>query len=107
MSSYFFLQIFIVLSSFSFSGISIFRISAIHFAVQAVFCLIIQAALFLVPHVDPLTRWAILLFCALPASYLAPSLGRSQEDFTVASGVCSILTVVSIAVFCCIAAIVA
>ena len=85
----------------------IFKISAIHFAVFAAFCLLIQAALFLVPNVDALTRWAILLYCTLPSSYLAPGLGRSRDDYTVASGVCSILTVVSLLIFCVIAAMVA
>ncbi len=85
----------------------IVKISLIHFLLFAVGGVLIQLALCLIPNVDMLTRWALLLYCTLPASYLAPSLGRSQEDFTVASGVCSILTVVSIAVFCCIAAIVA
>lgn len=89
------------------SRTAIFRISAIHFAVQAVFCVIIQAALFLVPDVDVLTRWAILMYCTLPGSYVAPSLGRSEEDFTVASGVCSLLTVTSLIAFCCMAAVVA
>lgn len=85
----------------------IFQISAIHFAMQLVFCGIIQAALLLVPNVDAATRWAILMYCTLPASYLSPGLGRSSEDYTVASGVCSILTVVSLIVFCGIAAAVA
>ena len=85
----------------------IVKISVIHFLLFAVGGILIQLALCLIPNVDMLTRWALLLYCTLPASYLAPSLGRSQEDFTVASGVCSILTVVSIVVFCCIAAIVA
>ena len=61
----------------------------------------------LIPGVDALTRWAMLLYCTLPASYLAPTLGRSEEDYTMASGVCSILTVVSLAVFCVMAAVVA
>ena len=85
----------------------IFRISAIHFAVQAVFCLIIQGILFLLPNVNVLTRWAILMYCTLPGSYLAPSLGREEKDFTMASGVCSVLTVVSLIAFCCMAAVVA
>lgn len=86
---------------------TIFKISLIHFAMFAVFCVIIQAGLFLIPDVDALTRWVLLMYCTLPASYLAPSLGRSQEDFTVASGVCSVLTVVSLIIFCGIAAAVA
>ena len=55
---------------------------------------------------DALTRWAILLYTTLPASYLAPSLGRKQEDYTMASGVCSVLTIPALIVFCIIAVIV-
>lgn len=84
----------------------IFKLSAIHFAVQAVFCVIIQLLLCLLPSVDVLTRWAILMYCSLPASYVAPSLGRTQEDYTMASGVCSVLTVTSLIVFCVMAAMV-
>lgn len=82
---------------------AIFRISGIHFAMFAVFGLLIQAGLFLLPNVEPITRWAVLLYTALPASYLAPGLGRNEEDHTIASGVCSVLTVVSLIVFCIIA----
>ena len=56
---------------------------------------------------DSLTRLAIFLYCMLPGSYLAPSLGRTQRDSQMASGVCSVLTVVSLAIFCVIAAFVA
>lgn len=86
---------------------AIFKIAGIHFLMFAIFCLIIQLGLFLVPDVDAMTRWALLLYCTLPASYLAPGLGRNQEDYTVASGVCSVLTVVSLLAFCFIAAAVA
>lgn len=86
---------------------AIFRISGLHLVIFSVFCLVMQAALYLVPNVDALTRWALLLYCFMPASYLAPGLGRTEEDATVASGVCSLLTVVCIAVFCVMAAIVA
>ena len=85
----------------------IFRISLIHFAYFAVACLLIQGLLFLIPDVDALTRWAILLYCTLPASYLAPTLGKTEKDFTMASGVCSVLTVVSLLVFCVMTAMVA
>lgn len=84
----------------------IIRLSVIHFLMYAVFCAIIQLALFLVPGADGLTRWVILLYCFLPSSYLAPGLGRSEEDHTVASGVCSVLTVTSLIVFCIMAALV-
>lgn len=85
----------------------IFRISAIHFSFFAAVCVIIQAALFLVSSVDASTRWAILLYCMLPASFLSPSLGRTEEDATVSSGVCSILTVACLIVFCLMTIIVA
>ena len=85
----------------------IFRISAIHLVIQTVFCLIIQGALMFTSNVDPLTRWALFMYCTLPASYLAPSLGRSEEDKIMASGVCSVLTVLSLALFCIIAAVTA
>lgn len=89
------------------SRAAIVKLSVIHFAMFAVFGLIIQGVMLLLPGVDGLTRWATLLYCTLPASYLAPGLGRSEEDFTVASGVCSVLTVACLLVFCVIAAVVA
>ena len=84
---------------------TIFKLSALHLAWTVGFGILIQLALFLIPNVDTMTRWSILMFSTLPASYLAPTLGRSEEDFTVASGVCSILTVFSLAVFCVMAVI--
>lgn len=81
----------------------ILKISAIHFCLFAISGLIIQAGLFLLPGIEPITRWSVLMYTTLPASYLAPNLGRTDEDRTVASGVCSILTVVSLLIFCCIA----
>lgn len=83
---------------------TIFKVSAIHLAYYVVVALLVQGILFLLPNVDPMTRWALLLFCALPASYLAPTMGKDQKDFTMASGVCSLLTVVTLVVFCIIAA---
>ena len=83
---------------------AIFRISAGHFLYFALWGLAIQGILFLIPNVDSLTRWATLMYCTLPASYLAPTLGRSQEDYTMASGVCSLLTIPALLVFCIIAA---
>lgn len=79
---------------------TIFRLTAIHFVVFALFCAIIQGVLFLVPSVEAETRWAVLLFCTLPSSFLTPSLGRNEEEYTIASGVCSISTLISLAVFC-------
>ena len=83
----------------------IFKLAAIHFGTFALICGIMQGVLLLLPSVDPMTRWAVLLFGILPPSYLSPSLGRSEEEYTVASGICSILTVVTLAIFCVITAV--
>lgn len=85
----------------------IFRIAGLHFALFAIFCLVIQGGLFLVGAVDEQTRWAVLMYCTLPSSYLTASLGRSEEEYTVASGVCSVLTAASLLIFCGIAVAVA
>ena len=85
----------------------IFEICVLHFVVFAVFCAIIQAILCFLPEVDVETRWAILLYCALPGSYLATGLARTKEESAVAANVCSILTVTCLIVFCIIAMIVA
>ena len=79
---------------------TIFQIAGIHFAVFAVFCAVMQGILLLMPNVEAQTRWAVLLYGILPPSYLSPSMGRSEEEYTVASGVCSILTVVTLVIFC-------
>ena len=104
------MMIFSVGYNFTMSGGNrkdILKISAIHFTAFVVIGLIVQLGLFLIPGVDALTRWSVLLFSTLPASYLAPSLGKTEADFQAASGVCSLLTVVSLSIFCIIAAIVA
>lgn len=103
-------MLFCVGYNFNLSGESrgeVFKITALHVAVFAVFGVIVQLALLLIPNVDALTRWAMLMYCTLPASYLAPSLGRRQEESVMASGVCSITTVLCLAVFCVMAAITA
>lgn len=85
----------------------ILKISAIHLGYFMLGCGLIQGLLLLLPEVDAMTRWAVLLFCALPASYLSPGLGRTEEEYTISSGVCSLLTVACLLVFCVMAAIVA
>ena len=82
---------------------AIFQISTVHFLLFAGAGILIQLGLFLVPNVGPATRWAVLMYTTLPPSYMAPSLGKTEEDFAVASGVCSLLTIVSLLVFCFIA----
>lgn len=84
----------------------VFEICGLHFVIYAVFCFIIQGVLYLVPSVDVQTRWAMLLYCALPGSYLAAGLGKTKEESTVAAGVCSILTIVCLFIFCVIAVLV-
>ena len=79
------------------------RVSAIALAFSAAICLVMQGVLLLVPGVDPITRWVVLLYCLLPASYLAPGLSRSEEESVLASGVCSAMTVVTLLGFCVIA----
>lgn len=75
-------------------------ICAVHLAFMAALCIITQLALSLLPGTDALTRWSAVLYCALPASYLAPSLGKTEEEITMASGVCSLLTVLCLIIFC-------
>ena len=83
---------------------TIFKISAIHFLWFAFAGAAIQGLLCLIPNVDPLTRWVLLLYTVLPTSYLSTSFGRTEEDKTMASGVCSVLTAVTLVIFCIMAA---
>lgn len=84
----------------------ILKISAIHFAYFAVCGLLIQLVLFLLPGAEAQTRWAILIYTTLPSSFLSLGLGRSDEEYEMAAGVCSLLTLVSLAIFCAVAVIV-
>ena len=84
----------------------VFKICTIHFVTFAVIGILVQLGLFLIPNVTLETRWSILLYSLLPGSYLAPSLGKTKEDFAVTSSVCSVLTVVTLIVFCIMAAII-
>lgn len=85
----------------------IFQICGLHLIIFAVFCAIMQGMLFFVPSVEMETRWSILLFCALPGSYLAAGLGKTKEDSAIAASVCSVLTVVCLVIFCIMAVVVA
>ena len=82
----------------------ILKVCVIHIAFMAVFCAIMQGVLSLLPNTAPETRFAAALYCALPPSFLSSGLGRSAEDSKMASGVCSLLTVVTLILFCIIAA---
>lgn len=79
---------------------TILRISAVHFALFALTGAAAQLMLCLLPQVDAITRWVLILYSILPGSYLTPGLGRSEKDYTMASGVCSVLTIVTLLCFC-------
>lgn len=85
----------------------IFELCGLHLGICVLFCVIMQGVLCFLPSVDVETRWAILLYCALPGSYLTTGLGKTKEDSAVSAGVCSVLTVVCLSIFCVIAALVA
>ena len=86
---------------------AIVKICIIHFALLAGAGLAMQGVMCFLPQVEAQTRWAILMYTTLPGSYISTTLGRTQEETEMASGVCSILTLVSLAVFCVIAVCVA
>jgi len=81
----------------------ILRLSAIHFVMLAAAGLVMQGVLCFVPQVEAETRWAVLLYSTLPGSYISTTLGRTQAESEFASGVCSVLTIVSLLIFCGIA----
>lgn len=85
----------------------ILKLCALRLTIFTVIAGVLQLLLCLIPDITALTRWAMLLYCLLPASYIAPSLGKTEQERTVASGVSSLLTVVTLAVFCAIAALTA
>lgn len=79
---------------------TVLRLSAIRILFFGLYGLAVQGLLLLIPGIDPLTRWSLLLYSLLPASYLAPGLGRSQDDLAMASGICSVTTLFSLMAFC-------
>ena len=85
----------------------ILKLCTVRLLTFVVICGAVQLLLFLIPNITALTRWAVLLYWLLPASYIAPSLGKTEKERTVASGVSSLLTVVTLAVFCAMAALIA
>ena len=82
----------------------VLELAGLHFGLFTLFSVGMQLVLCLIPNVDIMTRCAVLLYCALPASYLSPGLGKGKEDYTVASGVCSLTTATCLMVFCAMAA---
>ena len=85
----------------------ILKLCLLRLTIFSVIAGVLQLLLCLIPDITALTRWAMLLYCLLPASYIAPSLGKTEQERTVASGISSLLTVVTLAVFCAIAALTA
>lgn len=85
----------------------VLKLSGAHLAVFAGILAVMELALLCLPQTDSATAWAVVLYAALPASYIAPTLGRTPEESAAASGVCSLLTVVCLAVFCAMAVILA
>ena len=100
------LMLFCVGFNFSFTKedrAAIFKVSGAHLALHLFFAGAAQLLLCLFPSVDPMTRWAMLLYFTLPGSYLTPALGKSEKDQVVLSSACSLLTLFSLVVFCFIA----
>lgn len=85
----------------------ILKLCLLRLTIFSVIAGVLQLLLCLIPNITALTRWAMLLYCLLPASYIAPSLGKTEQERTIASGISSLLTVVTLAVFCAIAALTA
>lgn len=103
-------MLFCVGYNFSLSGESrsaVLKLSALDFVCFLVIGLAVQGILCFLPGVDALTRWSVLMYSLLPASYLAPGLGRKEADYTVASGVCSMLTITCLLGFFAMAVIIA
>ena len=78
----------------------VLKICCLHFVVFAIFCIIIQLVLCFVANVDMQTRWAVLLYCALPGSFLTTGLSKTNEESKISASVCSILTVLCLIIFC-------
>ncbi len=78
----------------------IFHLSALHFGFYGAFGALAVLVLATVAHADNHTIWAAILYWTLPASYLSPSLARKEEEAAIAAGVCSLLTVISLIIFC-------
>lgn len=85
----------------------VLKLSGAHLGVFAGIFAAMELTLLALPQVDSETAWAVALYAALPASYIAPTLGRTREESAAASGVCSLLTAVCLAVFCVMAVILA
>lgn len=78
----------------------IFRLSVIHFGYYVLCGAAMLLCLSFTSQVTPHTLWAAVLYCTLPPSYLSPGFSRTEEEATVSAGACSILTIVSLVVFC-------
>ena len=96
------LMLFCVGFNFSFTKedrSAIFKVSGAHLALHLLLAGIAQLLLCLIPNVDPMTRWVMLLYFTLPGSYLTPALGKTEREHVVISSACSLLTLFTILVF--------
>lgn len=78
---------------------AIFQVSGAHLGLHLLFAGAAQLLLCLLPSVDPMTRWVMLLYFTLPGSYLAPALGKTEQEQVVISSACSLLTLFCLVVF--------
>ena len=100
------LMLFCVGYNFSFTKedrAAIFKVSGAHLALHLCLAGIAQLLLCLFPSVEPMTRWAMLLYFTLPGSYLTPALGKNEKEQVVISSSCSLLTLFTLVVFTIIA----
>lgn len=78
----------------------VFRLCGAYLVSTAVMLVVMEGVLLLLPGTQMYTRMAVLLYCLLPGSYLAPGLGRTEQEHRLFSGACSMLTLVTMAGFC-------
>ena len=96
------LMLFCVGFNFSFTRedrAAIFKVSGAHLGLHLLFAGAAQLLLGLMPNVEPMTRWVMLLYFTLPGSYLTPALGKSEKEQMVISSACSLLTLFCLVVF--------
>ena len=96
------LMLFCVGFNFSFTRedrAAIFKVSGAHLGLHLLFAGAAQLLLGLMPNVEPMTRWVMLLYFTLPGSYLTPALGKTEKEQMVISSACSLLTLFCLVVF--------
>lgn len=102
--------LFVVGYSIEFSGGGVrdaLRAAVIRLALCAVFCALCILLLRALVGMDDLLFWALILMFSLPGPYVLPVFAGSEEDSRYASTCLSAYTILSVALFCVIAAIAA